>query len=268
MRRTRRKSQGTWLPLLGTSPAGDDAELRSSANTYVTLAIPQDGTPILAIFPLTFDYPLEGASGLGLTPGLDSLSDIVGSEYILKRVLGTLFACNVSRYNSPTQDSLYYEAHQLTAGFFVARAGSNEQLPLGPTAPISYGATGGGAADAENYSPENPATQREPWMWKRTWILGNERRYAAMSTAAGILTLGHSVYPAANSGYGDMRSGPQVDIKSRRRVCSDERLFVALSARGLPFDQDRGGGGDEFLDVVVAVRMFGQLVKAKQTGAF
>lgn len=259
MRRKRRKRSGTWLPMLGTYPESGDDEF-ASANTYIQLDVPTLGSPIIGVVPLTFDYPQEQPQ---LSNSADTMAEIVGSEYILSRILGQCLACNRADYNPVVNDPTP-EALQLTCGFFVARAGSEETNPLGPNAPLGFGLSG--ISSREEYDPEHPATVREPWMWKRTWILGNAKRNFNFTENTGQAGPGWGVFPPSTAGYGDIRSGPQVDVKSRRRVGSDDRLWFAASARGLPFGQTFVT--PQFIDIALCVRMYGTLVKARNKGSF
>lgn len=257
MARYRRKRRGTWLPLLGTYPNEGDTQ-EASANTYLQVEVPLDGSAIPGVVPLTYDVPQEAPD---LSASADTLSEIVGSEYIVKRIVGQCFAHNASSVNSAALSSIA-PAVQLTAAFFVARAGAQNEL-LGADAPISWSSDVGN--DVENYSPEHPATVREPWMWKRTWILGNERLKGFLA-AAGVAALGWSSYPSSTAAYGSIKDGPQIDVKSRRRVGQDDRLYFIVSARTLPFNQ--GFASHSFVDVALCVRIFGSLVKARNKSTF
>jgi len=257
MRRKRRKT-GTWFPLLGTPETGQPSAL--TFQLAVDTAINGDAT--VGIIPITYDYPQEGQA---LQSEVDTLSEIVGNEYIIKRILGNVVVTNDSRWNG-TLFSGAADAILVTAGFFVARAGSDTQGPLGADAPIGYGADTT-SSDLEQYSPGCAATAREPWMWRRTWVLGNAKRWQLAITAGGNTNNGvpFAAAPASNV-EGSHGHGTSIDIKSRRRVRLDERLFFAVEARNLPLGVNSTLSSSAY--VALTIRMFGSLVKARNSGAF
>lgn len=256
--RGKRRNRGTWFPMLGQP---EDEGTQAALGIQFTVDVAANGDPTLATFPITYDFPIE--AGTGATPALDSLADIIGSEYICKRLLGSFHASNDSPFDSSTGLG-GHTSIALTAGLYVARAG-------GPTedqqenAPIGFGS---GADTAANYSPGHPATAREPWMWRRTWMLGNARisHFATtLPVAATTVRNPWNGWPSTTTG-GTLRSGTDIDVKSRRRVAQDERLFFAVEARGMPLGANVGA--QSFIDCFLTLRMFGTLMKARQRGAF
>jgi len=261
--RRKRKSRGTWLPLLGTV-VGESGEEGIALSSQFAVDVPSSGAAGLGIVPLTFDYPQEYPD---LNTTADTLSEIAGSEYIIKRILGSCLVTARLPYDAGNDDG--NDAIAVSAGFFVARAGAQNQGPLGAEAPIGYGADTV-LADQEQYSPGHAATAREPWMWRRTWILGNARKAYFFNTqpSAGYdIGAGEANFPPTNAEQG-IATGPSVDIKSRRRVKLDERLFFAVEARTWPLGTAQADALQNFAYVNLTIRLFGSLVKARGSGAF
>lgn len=260
----KRRSRGTWLPILGTKVT-DIPAIETDALTFeLAVDMPNDGSAALGIIPITYDFPQEGPA---LQVEVDTLNEIVGNEYIIKRILGHCHVSNNSSSDTSVQPPTGADALLVSCGFFVARAGADSQGPLGAAGPIGYG-TDTVQSDLEQYSPGNQATAREPWMWRRTWIVGNERkafRHRTAVLAGNPFPAPFVFYPPTNA-LGSLREGPSVDIKSRRRVKLDERLFFAVECRSLPLGTTEVGQSAAY--IALTIRMFGSLVKAKGSGAF
>jgi len=254
----RKRTRGTWLPLLGT-PSGETEVDGSSAAFNTVSTVPLDGTPTLGILPLTYDTPQEGTT---LSSASDTLAEIIGSEYICKRIVGNVVFHNDTAYALATVVDAP-EAIQITAGLFVARAGS-ENEDQGTSAPVGWSNTDL-TNDLQNYGPDHPAAIREPWMWRRNWILGSTRRIDLLRSSTGSLSYGASVHPDSTAWYGGgMRDAGQIDVKSRRRVGQDDRLFFIYTARQWPTGSDQVGA----IKCNLSIRIFAQLVKARNRGTF
>lgn len=264
--RRKRRSRGTWLPILGTPAVlGEGGVVTTDGSLTFQLAVdaPNDGSAGLGIIPITYDYPQEA---IELSPTADTLAEIAGSEYIVKRILGHCVVANSCNYDNVAGDGA--DALMVSAGFFVARAGSVTGGPLGPAAPIGYGADTT-SSDMEQYSPGNQGTVREPWMWRRTWILGNQKKVVWFDSSATQVGSAYFRNSPPTNQVADLRSGPYIDVKSRRRVGQDERLFFAIECRTLPLQTASGSPqGFDFAVAALTVRIFATLVKAKNTGTF
>lgn len=263
MARRRRKRRGVWFPNLGTlgpnaDPDDDDPGLWGQLLVGGEVAPAATTTVIL---PLTFDEAREDEELEADT----TLADFLGSEYIVERILGTLF---VARRTASAIGRV--PAIKVTAGIFVARqedsthaAAAEGALPIGTQT----------AAEArENYSPMTNSTIREPWMWRRSWILGNTGLQANNDQTVFVNTQSVHNFPPTNVGYLGMLTGPYVDVKSRRHVRQDDRLYFVIAARNLtdnwtaPFNE--AITIEEPVQFHFDYRIFGRLVKAQQTGSF
>lgn len=261
----RRRSRGTWFPNIGSQiGALPDA----TAGRQFALLLPVNSTEIITgIFPLTMDVPQEGDN---LTTATDTLSDIIGGEYVLQRIVGKCyierqFVTNAAtgRDNNP--------AVLVAAGFFVARA-NDESVGGGEDTPI------GSATEAErrdNYSPLEVDTVREPWIWRRTWILGNAGSGQQLNVETGGVSFAIpatipsvAAYPRSTALYGSVADGAHIDSRVKRRVSQDNRLFFAVSAKSFPITVETANA--EILSIVgyLDFRIFGSLRKARNSSAF
>jgi len=262
MRRTRRRSRGTWLPTIGT--------FINTTTSYegreLLLTPPFDGSFNTVITDLTFDRPLEGDA----IQADDTLAQVVGSEYILQRNVGKVLA---HRRIVPVALGSVIAADRapailLSCGFFVARA-NDDASGGGLDTPI------GSASETErtsNYSPLGIDGIREPWIWRRTWILGS---YGAAWTDTGLprqvlmadQSLPAGAYPPSTALYGSLADGPHIDSKVKRRISQDDRLWFAASVCNWPTGVQVG---EIPMDVTLCLdyRLFGSLRKAKNRSAF
>jgi len=245
----RRKFKGTWFPSASEDAVFDDQQLASFQGTLEAGAATAGA--ITVFFPVTVDEPQETAIGTA-----QQLNDVLGQEYALRRIVGKIHIWWASTANGATSGDLY--SAQIAAGFFIARASSQDAaLPEGAT---SGGSSGSDPETFNSYSPLAAQTIREPWIWRRTWILGNPP-----ATEGGALQQIQGIVPTSTMMYNSVADGPHIDAKTRRRVRQDERLWFALSGRMVD-----GGGGSVFqnFNYILDVRMFGALRRARNTGAF
>lgn len=183
----------------------------------------------------------------------------------MMRIVGKLFAERKNFAFSGSQDDPD-PAVLFGAGFFVARAndlsvGGGSGTPIG-SATIQE--------RRDHYSPLDTDTVREPWIWRRTWILGLSGRAPRSSTAVGpdfpTATIFTAHWPASTGLYGSVMDGPHIDSKVKRRIGQDDRLWFAISATPYPLGQNTSGNlnVEGYLDY----RLFGALRKARSRSAF
>lgn len=217
--RRKRKTRYQWLLPTGTVGPAADTDDTSSGRA---LAVNQqaNATSSIAIVDLLNDTPSEDVEFGGAT--LLTMASSTQNEYFIKRIVGKIFIQN---------SSLATGADAVLVGFgiFVARAGDfndfagAENLPIGPNT---------ATANVDNYSPLGTNNIREPWIWRRTWVLGNP---AQRPSAAGF-----AEYPQNTALYGSVLDGPHVDAKTARRVRDGERLWGVLAARAFPLNTASG----------------------------
>jgi len=256
--RRRRRNNGTWLPTYGTL-VSEDNESYVSGFAFSD-PVDDDGGISTVCFPITADAPAYQGDNVGNNT---TMAEVIGNEYFLDRIVGKLFI----QYAPSEEVDLDVTAGPVlvSAGFFVARADdANFQNPVG----------GGSAAELrDNYSPLELDTIREPWIWRRTWLLGLAGWQSAApnsgtsgdATARGFV----SKWPCANWMYGSVSDGPHIDAKTKRRVGQDDRLWLAISNSYVPTWPKKGNGQQSsgiygYFDY----RLHGSLRKARSTGKF
>lgn len=212
----RKGRTGLWLPpdpsdtIAGQFTGGSIATPSANAIKYVQLSLPGnagDGSNVNA--GLVGDFVEEIIAGTGYTgspnPSFQygTLADMsVG--YSLKRVVGKLFV-------AIEQDNVADDVAgtwMVTAGIIVRRVDQN-----------------GDPVETDTFTDAYEAT-RDPWIWRRNWLLQNSGATPGANRIRGIL-------PGSNAFYNSVADGPHVDQKTRRTVKSEERLFLDVSAIAL-----------------------------------
>lgn len=261
MRRTRRRTRYTWLPTLGT--AGVEGSDDNASGREFTLNVLATGDSEVVITPLTFDQPQEGDD---LNLANNPLGTVLGNEYFLKRIVGKLFA-TITQQTALNGDPSAPSLALFGAGFFIARANDTSQgadQPIGSASPSER---------SENYSPLSEDVIREPWIWRRTWLLQNRfqdfeflKARASAQFAAGTNRGQSEDIPTTTMGYHSVADGPHIDAKTARRIKQDERLFFVVAARQFPIGSvsDSNGSMIGYLDF----RLLGALRKARQGSSF
>lgn len=208
----RRKRAGLWLPPdpYDTVVAGLDVITSPTQNIIKTafLNLPNaQGFGGNDSIPLVGDFNEYGIAGVGsnpLSPGV-SLADLT-QGYSLQRVVGKLFLGIAERtFVTEGAASTWF----FTAGIIVRRVDDN-----------------GDPVQQDGFADSYDAA-RDPWLWRRQWILKNPA-----ATPAGAIK--NIPWPQHNAQYGGGTwDGPHVDQKTRRTVKSEERLFLDISAVAL-----------------------------------
>lgn len=226
--RRRRRPGYIWLPNLGSNfiPADSDWDMAATAGNIV---VENTGTPNTFIVPITFDTGRAFDSELGISS--PTLSMLTGNDYLIRRIVGNFFAEVVPEYAT---DQAVPNALLVGAGLFVARAQTfdvgSDDLPIGVNGfPVDE------KERWEDYSPLSREAHREPWLWKRTWVLGNRGVAVSDDKLAGTTFAGQnwSTFPANTALYPE-GSGAKIDQKTLRKVTKDHRLFLSISALNMP----------------------------------
>jgi len=248
--RRRRRSGGTWLPVLPTFN-GEEAGSAWYGSYYT---IPGDtgpgafpsGVDAIALIPDQTASQETGAADF-------SLRDYVeGQEYTLKRVVGKI---NVS-YSQTVGGDTYDEIPAnviVGAGLCV--------LPVGDGGTTAANEP---AIPDTDYNPLLAENSQAPWLWRRTWVLCNTNGVAGTTTVgSGGFLLG----PQANWQNGDGYSGTHIDTKgTARRIRREERIFFVISATPMI----RLVGGEQASRVFYSydMRFFGAMRKARNQSTF
>lgn len=228
----RRKAGGVWLP---TSPnntfaqggtISDPAQSAWHTNFLVANPAGAGGIGILEQ-ELVGDFNEEEIAGVaGAT-----LNDVI-QGYKLRRVVGNLFI-GVAQIPDATPETATY-AWAVTAGIIVRRVDKN------------------GNAVNTDPDPQSYEAQRDPWIWRMSWILQN---YRARGDQA-VLT---SVWPSNNVDYPSGLTGHHVDQKTFRTVGPEERLFLDIACLNL-----NGDNSDQAMNVYWDFRFFGYITRNAQ----
>jgi len=255
--RKRRRTKYTWLPTIGTDLDITGAPDDVVAGQQITTVALDTGETSIDIFPLTVDQPLEGTSLLNNT----TLGTVIGNEYVLKRIVGKWHAAMQPK-RLANNDPSNWGAVMVCVGIFVARAQDADQNADQPIGSATIGER------RQNYSPLHTDCIREPWVWRRTWVLTNPAFANTQEALTAGTTLGSTGigYPTSTGLYGSVADGPHIDAKTVRRVKQDERLWVAIATLGFPL----GGAVDQSSTVVhyFDFRLLGALRRARNSGAF
>lgn len=258
MRRRRRQSV-TWFPTLGTAGinppddfAGRVGILNISSTTTVTTQL---------ILPVTFDTPVETEQATTADP----MVSLVGSEYLLRRIVGKIFIGIDGQDGSETR---VQTGVLVTCGWFVARAG--DVNGTGST-DVPIGSTNTALTDTALYGPQHPDVIREPWMWRRSWVLGTPSIPQIINGQFPAF----AGFPNNNVLYGSVSDGPHFDVKVKRRVSSDDRLWwviqgrqIADSGQEVPIGTSGATTTATVLRFILDYRLLGTLRKAHNRGNF
>jgi len=212
-----------------------------------------NGNLTTRIHVITLDAPRETQSDDF------TLADVLGSEYLLRRIVGKVNILHVGTDETPIYALV-------CAGFFVARADpENAFYPLGAGTNVITTPD-----ENRSFSPLEQETQREPWLWRRSWILGNSGVPRTFNNVAGTVDAAPwDIIPPCSMKYGSVLDGPHLDAKTLRRVGQDDRLYFAISSVRWPVSNTPDPQQENGIIVYhVDYRLFGTLRKAKQTGRF
>lgn len=255
--RRKRRIKYSWIQPIGTSigatahglnvrfrqvtaPAGFDS---STDQVYDTVAID----------PVVLDRPADEVS---ITDEDVRMADQIGSDYILRRVVGKVWV-EAQQLEAQVGETVPHDTY-CTAGLFVARADHDN-----PNVPI--GAGGAGASELierfTSYSPLSTGAIKEPWIWRRTWKLSN----VVNATTAGDQQA-QGLNPRSNTGYGSVLDGPHIDAKTVRRIGQDDRLWmVSTWFSDLTFASVES---DYSVFFSWDLRLLARLTKRRQRGTF
>lgn len=217
-RRRRRGRRGVWLPVLGHNLAEDPGILFECSFERELLVGPLKTDVFSTNVALTFDNSPQVA--VGAVGDFPNMSDFLASGYSLRRIVGKLhLAHGTIGSELPGAPA----AARIIAYFMVRRvddagnelAGSNEIA----------------ANLADNI--------QDPYIWRQSWILGGgfeAERYPNPSTSTNKV----QDFPPNNVFDGGSKQQPFFDIKTKRTVGPEERLFFGLTTKGMPLDVDYG----------------------------
>lgn len=225
--RRRRKPRVVWLPpdptnRIGGIPTGAVAETDSGWFRFSIGVAGAAGTHTTAVQPLFSDIPSIDFQAGGAP--VSSLADIYDSGYRLRRIVGKLFVAMRIPAAEPVGNAAELA---VTAGIIVLRTGPSGE-PLGTTA----------LADTL-YAPSIIKSWSDPWIWRRSWIVGNPVEAASGPNAGPF-------WPETNAAYGSVMDGPHIDQKTARIIGPEERVFMVIDCM-TPVGLPQQGAGEVFI---------------------
>lgn len=231
--RRRRKFRGMWLPpdpydsvVAGVNPITNPSQ---NIIKYSILQAPNiAGSGANVSIALIGDWnegtiPGQAPSGTGVPQG--TIADLA-IGYSLRRVVGKLFV-------SVEQDNVTQDATStwcVTAGLIVRRVDA-----------------AGEPVEVDQFA-DSYESARDPWLWRRNWILQNSG-----ATPAG--TWKSHIYPGATWNYHSLGDASHIDAKTRRTVKAEERLYMSVSAIALDGNDDQTTTG---INILWDFRFFGR----------
>jgi len=222
----RRKKRFYWLPVQGINGStGSGVPLGESfAGDFFTSAVQVGGGVDVLIRDITFDAPIGTDQTAEITQQ-SGMERFLRSAYLLRRVVGHIFVeCNDLSPGADDPGGL-----MVTYFMCVARTEAGDfTLPAGGTT---------AAERRVNFNPQQVDNIREPYLFQRTWVLGNPTRRAAAPSSAAVQ------YPHTNAGYGSAREGTHVDCRTLRRIDGDNRLWHGIAFRTYPIGAVSTTGG-------------------------
>jgi len=155
----------------------------------------------LTFNPIIADGLDEPANEQNLVSAPGLLGAVLTTSYLIKRIVGSVFvgtALNTS--TAPTGFGV-----KVAAAIFVAQVDNDGQL-----------------LNTAAWDPFDDDAAQKPWMWRRAWHLGAQDS-------------GPNYYqwPLTNAEYGSLREATHVDVKSKRVVGYENRLFIVYASRSL-----------------------------------
>lgn len=223
-RRTRRRPGVVWLPMSIENRMSTDNPLIGQSCGFGQYAISvtgrAPGAHVENIFPVVADQP-QLVEALG-----QSLASQEKSAYRLRRIVGKIFV----EYDTQAGSTFVTGSVIVTVGFIILEV--ERSLAFQPKSSLS--------TDYSAVSLENIA---DPWIWRRSWIVGSS---STTSPGAGItrpLDGSFSFAPQNNfTTYGGgVLDGPHIDAKTSRTVRDEQRLAMVISCTNQSPDSGVGG---------------------------
>lgn len=251
----RRRARPLWFPPFGVV-LQDGEETFSVGPTTFSIIVPNDGTIGTVDIGLTFDFGQESLLKSNETGLIVTMSDLMDSAWRVRRIIGNVFATR----NLPGEGAKDYQLGAFPAVWFAAGLMVRSVDGTGAT---------NGAVDAVSRDDYD-----DPWIWRRTWILGmgqapmretptqNIQGQGANLGAEDDNSASFSHYPLTNTAYGYVAGGPLVDQKTNRVVGPEERLILTLSTKGLPLTRATPGIAQQNVTGVFDFRLLGNLQRS------
>jgi len=221
----RRSPRVLWLPQDQANGLGNGTVYQRSE---LIVSGPTGSFTVLEI-PLVIDQAEDA-----LLP-TTTLSDIGNSGYRLRRIVGKIWVAAVPVVGDTPV------AVAITAGIIVRATGDN---------PNSLAFLTG---NADTLSPSQVANTEDPWVWRRSWLIGNQLATGAPGFPVPFPPLGFG------GQYGGNNDGPHVDQKTARLVGHEQRLFLNISSTVVIPGDDPQAQGELRTFILTDLRVLGSL---------
>lgn len=205
--RRKRKNRGIWMPNTGVVQGDDDGSFYDSSWVSDPGQQPPTGyaePSSITVKPLTFDFTQEpiDANQAGNNFSLRDLTE--GQDWLCQRIVGKFHAGYFYGGTTTEEDFLYVK---VALGIFVAR--SKDDIEAEPD------------LETDEMDPFAGDNIMDSWMFRRTWMFANKNQ-------TGLNPAG----PSTTMEYGTALDGPHVDVKSKRRITREHRLWAVVASRG------------------------------------
>lgn len=140
----------------------------------------------------------------------NTLNDLVqGQEWFCDRIVGKVhLGCQAGAAGS---SSLVWPTVFVKLGFFVAR--SIDEAPQNID------------LQTAEYDPLEANNAMNPWIFQRSWMMSNTANTTETATTR--------TFPVFTTDqYGSAYDGPHLDIKTKRRIRKEERLWMVIRVKG------------------------------------
>lgn len=216
----KRKPKVVWLPNTEANGFGTTDTIYNAGQIVITGTGGGGALDSGDTGSVEFPVVTDGIQSDPLQP-TSSLADIEDSGYRLRRIVGKIYCFHSVDINAPAFTFV-------TAGLIIRR--------VDPTTGGSLASVASAVQPFPLIAPGFTTNQMDPWIWRRTWLLGNRPPgLAADQNAVDPVTqrLVLDAAPCRNfaDAYpGGIAEGPHVDQKTARVVGPEERLFLDVSA--------------------------------------
>lgn len=262
MYRRKRRARATWFPNLGITVADGTLESaynlsfnRTSIAPNLSAAVPPWELPNTVGFQPFDIFALipDQTKLISVHDAEPTLRDYVdGQEWFLDAIVGSIHvSCNRSANQGEGDPSLFQVWSQVivTVGICVADAQDGDS-----TKP---------EIELRQLDPADVDNIRSPWVFRRSWVLGNPGAGLDNDEQAG---------GAANTNqFITGMQGPQVRTKTKRRIRRNQRLWFVASVVGFDFRNITMTGTQEqqpVVNILADLRICGKMRKARNVSAF
>lgn len=237
MAKRRRGARATWLPIDPTYWGESEKGTTFFTSTVTLPSGSEAGDSTIVATPLVLDQTQEIDT---TDPGVSMRDLVEGQEYLLQRVVGQVWMA----MEQGATTAFAFQARNVLSAITLAVLPVEDDNPSVPAMP------------PEDYNPLFAANTMQPWLWRRTWTLGN------------ALVDSSFRYPRNTAEYGSGNVGGFLDTKGTvRRIRKEQRLFL-IAAAGLLSTSSDPTTVDTFVQFGCDLRCLGGMRRARNISTF